>query len=195
MRKLMNPVSMALLLLLAVPPCSAAAVDIGAKVENFSLPDAMGNKYSLSQYSGRVIVLSFWAFKCPVSLSYDDRLGDLLNKYANSRVVVIAVDSNANESPDEIRANLANLKLPFPVLLDSDGSLADRLNATMAPTICVIDGNGMLRYRGSLDNGKKTGDPGRVAYVEQAIEDILAGRGVKTTETRANGCPIRRRNF
>ena len=183
------------LLLAAVPWCFAMGGEIGARVENFSLPDTTGNARSLSQYSGRVIVLSFWAFKCPVSLSYDDRLGELLNKYGNSGVVVMAVDSNSNESPAEVRANVANLKLPFPVLLDSDGSLAEKLKATMTPSVYVIDGKGILRYSGSLDNGKKTGDAGRVAYVERAIDDILAGRAVGVPETRTNGCPIRRRNF
>ncbi len=184
------------LLLLWMIPCTfGAGGEIGTKVENFSLPDTEGNTRSLSQYSGRVLMLCFWAFKCPVSLSYDDRLAELLSKYENSGVVVMAVDSNTNESPAEIRANVANLKLPFPILLDSDGSLAEKLKATMTPSVYVIDGKGILRYGGSLDNGKRPGDSGRVAYAEQAIEDILAGREVKTPETRANGCPVRRRSY
>ncbi len=172
---------------------SAAFDDLGTRVEDFRLVDAVGNAHSLSQYSGRVVVLAFWAFKCPVSLSYDSRLGDLQAKYRNSGVILLAVDSNANEGPAEIRANASNLQLPFPVLLDGEGSLAEKLKATQTPSLYIIDGRGILRYRGALDNRKKPGEGGRIAHAEQAIDDILAGRPVATPETPSNGCPIRRR--
>lgn len=166
---------------------------LGTRVEEFRLADTAGRTHSLSQYSGRIVVLSFWAFKCPVSLSYNERLGALQAKYQNAGVIVLAVDSNANETPAEIRANVANLRLPFPVLLDEDGALAEKLHATQTPSVFIIDGRGILRYRGALDNNKKPGEGGRAAYAEMAVEAMLANRPVSEPETRAIGCPIRRR--
>jgi peroxiredoxin len=171
----------------------AGPEELGIKVAEFRLADTAGRIHSLSQYSGQIVVLSFWAFKCPVSLSYDERLGALQKKYKSAGVVVLAVDSNANETAAEIRANAANLKLPFPVLLDEDGSLAERLKATQTPSLFIIDGRGILRYRGSLDNNKKPGEGGRAAYAEMGLEDILANRPLSEPETRTIGCPIRRR--
>jgi len=81
----------------------------------------------LGDYSGKIVVLSFWSFKCPVSLAYDERLIRLQEKFAGRGIVVLAVASNANESEAEVRRNTSNLKFSLPVLLDQDGSLAWRL--------------------------------------------------------------------
>jgi peroxiredoxin len=168
------------------------AGEVGTKAPDFRLQDAAGKSYSLNDYSGRVLVLVFWAFKCPVVLASDERLRSIQAKYRDAGVEVLAVNSNNNESPLEIRHNAANLGLPYPVLLDEDGVLAEKLKATQTPTFYVIDRQGILRYQGALDS-KKPGDSGRGSSLEDALNEILAGKPVTTPETRASGCSIRRR--
>ncbi len=170
------------------------AGEIGQKAPDFRLPDVAGKSYSLNDYSGRVLILVFWAFKCPVVLASDERLRSLQARYRDAGVEVLAVNSNNNESPLEIRHNAANLSLPYPVLLDEDGILAEKLKATQTPTFCVIDRQGILRYQGALDS-KKPGEGGRGGGLEEALNEVLAGKPVTTPETRASGCTIRRRNF
>jgi peroxiredoxin len=167
----------------------------GAKVANFSLKDTLGRVHSLSDYAGKIVVLSFWSFKCPVSLANDERLKALQADYEAKGVVVLAVSSSANESAEEVRRNAANLDLPFPVLLDEEGVLSERLGATHAPGIFIIDGASNLRYQGSFTGDRKTAESGRGLAAREAIEDILAGRAVKTPETRFSGCMIRRKAF
>jgi peroxiredoxin len=171
----------------------AAAIEIGSKVGNFQLPDVSGTTRSLQSYSGKIVILVFWSFKCPVSLAYDDRIEMLQKEYAVKGVAVLGVASGANETADEIRANTSNLKIGFPVLLDSEGNLAGILGATHTPGIFILDGSANLRYRGSLDNNKKPGESGRAAYAEDAINALLAGRSVAIPETRPFGCGIRRK--
>ena len=147
----------------------------------------------MTDYAGKIIVLSFWSFKCPVSLSYDERLMDLQEKFGGRGVIVMAVASNANEGETEIQRNTANLKFLLPVLLDQDGSLAETLSATHTPGLCIIDQSGVLRYRGALDNNKNSGEKGRIAYVEDALDALLASRSVAIPESRSFGCSIRRK--
>jgi peroxiredoxin len=183
-------VCMALLSIQSV--CSA---DIGSKVDNFQLPDTAGTIHSLRSYSGKIVVLVFWSFKCPVSLYYNERLNGLKDKYKNSEVVVLGVDSAANESPAEILANRDNLKIAIPILLDLEGNLAEKIGATQTPSVFVIDGNMILRYRGALDNNRKADEKGRIAYVEDALDALIAGRTVPVSETRLFGCSIRRKEI
>lgn len=175
-------------------PVLASAVGIGERIGDFKLQDAAGNTQSLDAYAGKVVVLAFWSFKCPTALAIDDRLTALQSKYGN-RVVVLAVASNANETKAEIRRNASNLNLSFPVLLDSDGALAERLGATITPSIFILDRGGILRYKGSLDNREKPGDKKREAYAERAIDTILAGQAVANPETQASGCSIKRKSL
>ena len=175
----------------AVTPRQSAAAEIGSKLPNFQLADASGEAWSLRSYSGKIVVLVFWSYKCPVSLSYDTRIEELQNRYAAKGVVIVAIASSSNESPEEIQANLTNRKMHLPVLLDSEGNVAEKLGATHAPNVFLLDGEGMLRYRGALDNNKKPGENGRIGYVEEALDSILAGRDVRVTETPPLGCSIK----
>lgn len=158
----------------------------------FSLRDTAGGEHSLARYAGRIVVLEFWSFKCPSSLAYRDRMAALYEKYRGRGVVFLAVASNRNESPEEIARNAANLKIPYPVLLDSDGMAAEKLGAARTPSIFILDAAGVLRYRGAPDNNKAPGQTGREAYAEEAIEALLAGKPVPRPQTDEFGCTIRR---
>jgi len=174
-----------------IPPRQSAAAEIGARIPGFQLADISGEPWSLRSCAGKIVVLVFWSFKCPVSLSYDTRIEELQNRYEPEGVVTVAVASNSNESREEIQANLVNRKMRWPVLLDSEGNAAEKLGATHAPSVFIIDGEGILRYKGALDNSRKSGDNGRIGYVEEALDSIMAGRNVRLTETRPLGCSIK----
>jgi thiol-disulfide isomerase/thioredoxin len=170
-----------------------AGAEIGFKLEKFQLSDLSGAAVSQKAYGGKIVVFVFWSFKCPVSLAYNDRVEQLQKSYAGKGVAVLGIASGANENAAEIRANIANLKIQFPVLLDSEGDLAEKLGATHAPEVFILDGNSVLSYRGALDNNKKPGESGRIAYANEAIDAILSGRPVPMAETRPFGCSIKRR--
>jgi hypothetical protein len=78
------------------------------------------------------------------------------------------------------------------VLLDTDGILAAKLGAGYAPSVYILDRAGVVRYQGAIDNNKRPGERGRVAYAEEALQSILAGRTVEVQETAPFGCAIRR---
>jgi peroxiredoxin len=180
--------TVAFLALMTLP----ASAQIGEKVAGFSIADTDDRVHTLEQYSGKILVLEFWSFKCPVALAYNERLAELQSKYRNRGVTFLAVASNKNESPAEVQRNRENLKLPFPVLLDRDGTMADRLGATYTPSIVILDGTGMLRYRGAIDNNKRNGEKGRIPYAEEVLDALLGGRPAPQSETQVFGCSIRR---
>jgi thiol-disulfide isomerase/thioredoxin len=184
----------ALLLGLVAGHVGVARAQLGNRIAGAQLEDASGKVHSLDQYAGKIVVLAFWSFKCPVALGYAPRLAALSEKYGN-RVVVLGVNSNVNESPLEIQRNAANLRLPFPVLVDRDSGLAEKVGATHAPSIFVLDAGGVLRYRGALDNNKRPGEQGRTAYAEEAVDALLAGRAPAVAESKEFGCTLKRRPF
>ncbi len=186
-----------LLLLIAAAaancPQNVQAAEIGSRVGNFQLPDASGQTRSLQSYSGKNVVLVFWSFKCPVSLMYNGRMEAIQSKYGSRGVVVLAIASGANETPAEIEANANNLKVTIPILLDSNADLAEKLGAAHTPSVFILDGGGVLRYKGAIDNNKRPGENGRIAYVDDALDAILAGTGVPNPETKTFGCSIKRK--
>ncbi len=165
----------------------------GKKASPFRLKDDDGRTHSLEDFAGKILVLEFWSFKCPPAAAYDERMTALEGKYRGRGVVIIAVDSNKNEPADEVRLNRANRKLPFPVLMDQDGTLAESLGAKLTPSLVILDATGTIRYRGAIDNNKHAGERGRIAYAEDAIDALLSGQSVPLAEVKmSGGCSIKR---
>jgi peroxiredoxin len=180
-----------IVLLLFISICAGG--QFVSKPVNFRLADADGTTHALEDYTGKIIVLEFWSFKCPPSSAYDERMKELDSKYRNRGVIILAVDSNKNETAAEVLLNREHRKLPFPVLMDMEGTLAESLGATHNPSVAILDGTGALRYRGAIDNSKRPGEQGRSAYVEDALDAMLSGKPVPQAETKlSGGCSIRR---
>jgi hypothetical protein len=84
---------------------------------------------------------------------------------------------------------------PTAVLLDPTGVVGKLYGATNTPHMYVIE-KGKLVYRGAIDNspdGEKGSPQGGtlVNYVTAALDDLAAGRPVRTAETRAYGCGVK----
>lgn len=166
------------------------ALDIGSRIDNFRLSDVSGTEQSLQSYSGKIVVLVFWSFKCPTSLFYAERVQKLHDTYSHRGVVLLEVSSAPNEKASEIRANIANLNLTIPFLMDTDGFLAEKLGATQTPSLFIFDEAHYLRYAGALDNNRKIGESGRIAYAEDALEALLAFRPISVPKTKNVGCAL-----
>jgi peroxiredoxin len=190
-----NAMVAGLLLLVFLVPIGSKSLraQVGTRISDIRLADDRGKQHSLEDYAGKILVLEFWSYKCPPSAAYDDRIKELDARYRSRGVVILAVDSNKNEPAAEVRVNSDNRKVPYPVLMDPSGNLADSLGATHTPSVAVLDGSGVLRYRGAIDNNLRPGESGRIAYLENALDALLSGQPVQQSETRiSGGCSIKR---
>lgn len=171
---------------------SPATAQVGSKPAGIKLVDANGKTFTLDSFAGKILVLEFWSFKCPVTLAYDQRMAALQAKFSSRGVEFLAIASNKNESAVETARNAENLRLPIRVFLDPDGVAAEICGATHTPSVVLLDGSGVMRYRGAIDNNKQATESGRVAYVEEAIAKLLANRPVDPSETKVFGCSIKK---
>src|SRR3954464_15497686 len=62
------------------------------------LPGTDGQKHSLADHAGKVVVLVFTCNSCPVAEAYEDRIAGFATKYKD-RVAVVAV--NVNTIPED----------------------------------------------------------------------------------------------
>jgi hypothetical protein len=56
--------------------------------------------------------------------------------------------------------------------------------------VYVVDGNGLLRYRGYVDDSARPEERSRTGLTD-ALDALLANREVPMTATRAFGCTIK----
>ncbi len=164
------------------------------KVENFSLKDVNGKVHSLSDYKdSKGIVLMFIATQCPVSNAYNSRMVELYNEYSKKNIAVIGINSNKQESIEEIKNHSAENVFKFPVLKDVNNVIADKFQAGHTPEIFVLNSNYEVLYHGRIDDSRDESEVEK-RDLAAALNEILSGKPVSNPETKAFGCTIKRVN-
>lgn len=76
------------------------------------------------------------------------------------------------------------------LLIDSENLVADRYEALTTPHAYLIDREGILRYRGAVDNITFRRREATLFFLQDAVECLLQGRLPQLNETPAYGCTI-----
>ncbi len=195
MKRTISVVSVAAVAAFALVPAHRMAtgadapgkVELGAPAPDFAMKDVYGKEFKLTEFKGKIVVLEWINQKCPVSRGKhdDDVMQKTYRKHAAEGVIWLAVDSTNGRKAEENRVYAAEKGLAYPILDDSAGKIGRTYGAKTTPHMFVIDRNGNLAYDGAID------DKANKNYVEAAIEDLLAGRPVKTAKTAPYGCSVK----
>lgn len=186
--------------LLAAPP--ALAAELGKPAPDFTLRDLDGRPVTLSDHRGKVVVLEWFNPGCPFVVASHTRgtLEGAAAREAKHGVVWLAVNSGApGKQGHGVEVNRAAAKewgMGYPILVDEGGETGRAYGATNTPHMYVVDASGTLVYRGAIDNspdGERQSPEGGalVEHVTAALEDVRAGRPVRTPETKAYGCGVK----
>lgn len=183
-------------LLFAVVACAQEQLAVGAKAPQFALVNAVdGKTVTMKPNDGRVKVVIFTCNSCPYAQAFEPRIIEIAQKFGHKGVSFYAVDPNDDAKySDETLANMkarADEKVyPFPYLKDGDSSTARAYGARVTPHVYVVDGEGIVRYRGYVDDSAKPAER-KTTGLTNALNSLLDGREVANADTRAFGCTIK----
>lgn len=174
---------------------SALALDIGEKAPDFRLSSVDGQSYSLSSFTGKVVVLEWFNPGCPfVKYTYEKELTTTA-AIKNPDVVWLAINSSAPKKQGHgIQKNKKakeKWSIPFPILLDESGMVGKKYGAKTTPHMYVIDQKGVLVYQGALDDSPLGKGKKREAYVENVLSALKAGTEIRPAQTKAYGCSVK----
>ena len=188
----------------AAQPAAAATgpAQLGAAAPDFTLQDLDGKSVSLSQFRGKTVVLEWFNPGCPfVQASHKKgSLKGLGDKYTGDGVVWLAINSGGkNKQGHGLEANregVSQFGIHYPVLVDESGKIGQLYGAERTPHMFVINPEGVLVYRGAIDNSPdgeaQSPEGGKlVNYVDGAISAIRTGAKVSPEETKAYGCSVK----
>lgn len=181
----------------------ALGYNIGDAIADFKLKNINGKMVSLSDFSSaKGFIVVFTSNHCPFSKSYEDRVIALDNKYASQGFPLIAINPNDPEAYEEdsfanMQARAKEKGYTYPYLADDTQTVSKLFGAMRTPQIYVLKKEGgklILSYLGAIDDNAQ--DPSGVTkrYVEDAVNNLLAGKPVVTTTTKAVGCAIKWKN-
>jgi peroxiredoxin len=163
---------------------------LGEPVTDFNVENMSSHNVSYRSLKGKVTVVMFFSTRCPISNAFNYRRNTIYREYKD-RVRFIAVDSNSNESLEEVKTYAKDVGFDFPVYRDLDNQVADRFGVLATTDTFVMDSAGVIQYRGYIEDAL---NPSRTTIqgLRLAIESVLEGKPVEIAETKARGCAIRR---
>jgi peroxiredoxin len=143
-------------ILLALAPLLGAVAVTAAEVEPlvplddprpapaFELSDTAGDTHRLADYTGRTLVVNFWATWCPPCIKEMPALDNLQRELLDDGVVVLGV--NMGETVEDIAGFTDRVAVDFPLLLSLDMSAGQAWGVRGLPTTYIVDKQGQIVY-------------------------------------------------
>ena len=172
-------------------------MNLGDKAADFSLKGTDGKTHTLAEFSGaKALVVVFSCNHCPYVQAYEGRMVEVQRDYKDKGVLLVAINSNdAKGYPDDSFENMVSRAkeqgFNFPYLRDEDQSVAKAYGAVRTPHVFLFDAARKLAYLGRIDDSWDKPEKVQHRELAEAIEDLLAGKPVRTPETFAIGCTIK----
>jgi peroxiredoxin len=177
--------------------------EVGSMVSDFKLKNVDGKMVSLADYnSAKGFIVIFDCNTCPYSKGYNERIIQLHQKYNPKGYPVVAINPNAAElskgdSFDEMVKRAKQKNYPFAYLHDETQAVARAFGATNTPHVFVVaktDGAMKVAYIGTIDDNARDASAVQKKYLENALDELLAGKPVSQPKTKAIGCTIKWRS-
>ncbi len=176
----------------AADPKAESVVGTKAPAPTLTALDGTATRFDSVKGKAATVVV-FVSFDCPVSTSYLADLNDLAKTRGEKGAAVVLV-CPTDDARETVAKAATGFKLNIPVLLDAKKEFAAGLKANITPEAFVLDGEGMVRYRGRIDNAysaRLKRNPMITSFdLRDAVDAVLAGKAVAVAETKPIGCAI-----
>ncbi|HEX2535429.1 MAG TPA: thioredoxin family protein [Chitinophagaceae bacterium] len=178
-----------------------AQLPIGASLPkaDVKLKDISGKEITLQEARKKNgLLVMFSCNTCPYVVRNQQRTRNLAEFALSKDIGVVLINSNAGtrDGDDSFAAMQSYAKAQgynWYYALDQGTELANAFDARRTPEVFLFDQKGILVYKGAIDDNP--GDEGGVqrAHCREAITEMLSGKAVSVTSTRAVGCGIKRK--
>ncbi|MDY6777274.1 MAG: thioredoxin family protein [Candidatus Nanohaloarchaea archaeon] len=178
---------------------SREELEVGDTAPSFELPGADGNTYTLDHFREyEAVLIVFTCNHCPYAQAKNDELNRLHEQFDD--LAVIGINPNdAEEYPDDsferMKERVADREVRYFYLRDESQDVAEAYGAQCTPDPFLFrwtdDGDLELVYHGRLDDALNPDEEPSEFYMEQAVEQVLAGKTVEMEFRPAQGCSIK----
>ena len=180
------------LLLLGTAALGRAHAQSGTAVTDFTLKTAANAAVALKSYSGsKAVVVVFVNPACPFTRLYQSRLAALSSTYGGRGVQFLFINVPINLDA----ATTTGGAIDLPTLSDDTQQVSAQLGVSKTTEAVVLQPEGgrfVVRYQGAIDDNPQVAGSVQQRYLQQALDNVLAGRPAGVEGKRAAGCLIKR---
>lgn len=174
----------------------AAKAAVGSPAPAFTLQDQNGRSHSLADFSGKIVVLEWFNNECPYVVKHykGGHMNEVAKKYSDKGVVWLAINTTKGKSNEDNKKIAGDWKIDRPILNDASGEVGHQYGAKTTPHMYIINKDGNLAYIGAIDSNSSSNTDdisSSTNYVVKALDELLAGKTVSTSETKPYGCSVK----
>ena len=188
-------------------PAFAQEQAIGEKAPMITAPmmGIDGNANTLLDLKGdKGLLVIFSCNTCPFVVGNGSKTEGWEGRYNGLAELAESLDIgmvlvNSNEAKREGDDSLAAMKehameagYTMPYVVDEGSKLANACGARTTPHVYLYNSKLELAYRGSIDDNVNRSEEVKERYLHMAMQRMAEGKKIKTTETKAIGCSIKR---
>jgi len=129
---------------------------LGQRPPAFSALDLKGQRQTLTQYRGNIVVLHFWASWCPYCRGEIPKLLQIHEQNASQGVTILTI--SIDRDVEQLQAFVQQAGLPYSVIPDarSESSLANAYGVRGIPVTYILDRDGRVAFQ-SFGSGDLVG--------------------------------------
>jgi peroxiredoxin len=121
--------------------------DNSSPAPDFTAKDLRGRKVSLSDYSGKVVFLNFWATWCPPCRDEIPGFVEVYKQYKDKGMEIIGISLDNRVGQESVLKFAEKYKINYPIIMGTEKILKDYKPGPYIPTTIIIDQEGKMRHR------------------------------------------------
>jgi peroxiredoxin len=169
---------------------SFAAAEVGKAAPDFTGKTLDGKTVSLADFKGKTVVLEWYNPGCPYVKKFYDagKMQEFQKETIASGAVWLVINTGGHEIKE------SSTYYPGTVVQDANQSIGRAYDAKVTPHCFVIDGKGILAYKGAIDNisSAKSADIEKANnYVLAAVKAVKEGKSPEVSSTKPYGCGVK----
>jgi len=165
---------------------------------DISMKSVGGNATTLKAQEGKNgLLVMFSCNTCPYVVR-NQPVTNATIKYAKEHNInMVVINSNENQRSDEdsyaaMGKYAKEQGYTVPYLLDDKAAVADMFGATHTPEIFLFNKDGKLVYKGAMNDNPSDPASAKHIYINDAIDNLVAGKTINPNTTKSVGCGIKR---
>lgn len=110
---------------------------------DFSLNNLSGEKISLSDFAGKIVILNFWATWCPPCKAEIPDFIDVYNEYKDQGITFLGV--SLDDDLNALKQFVFDYNISYPILIDNQvANVSGNWGISAIPTTYFIDTDGEI---------------------------------------------------
>ena len=194
--------------LVAVASVAAMAFTVGDPLQignsmpkaDLKLKDISGKEITMkdAKKENGVLVM-FSCNTCPYVIKNQERTIAISGFAQKKNIGVILLNSNEalrgdDDSFDAMKEYAKGQNYKWNYVVDKNHEVADAFGANRTPECFLFDKNLKLVYHGAIDDNPSDAGNVKRQHLQEAINELVAGKEISIKESRSVGCTIKRKS-